>query len=157
MAKSTSSGISYCRYCAAVGPVLALAQPIPSEMVSELCAYKRRERFLAGSINVLSSAAAAPPIGSALQCCCGIELCTVGGAKGAPVGGALFTGNVALVDGAITMAADDEEEDDVDEDDDVVEEHEAVELLDAPELQGGLIDATEVPIPSIFEALHHCS
>lgn len=56
-----------------------------------------RERLRAGSIKFLSE----PPIGSALQCCCGMELCTVGGCIGAPVVGcALFTGKEALVDGA---------------------------------------------------------
>lgn len=65
---------------------------------------------------------------------------------------------MALVDGVITLAADE----DVDEEADVELEDEdppeAVELLDAPELQGGLTDETNAPTPRVEDGpLHHCS
>lgn len=85
---------------------------------SAVCAYKRRDRLRAGNIKLLSSI---PPIGRALQCCCGIELCTVGdGPNGAPVA-VEFTGKVALVNGACTMADDEDDDDGITEMDAVLQ------------------------------------
>lgn len=103
--------------------------------------------------------AAAPPTGSAPQCCCcGTELCTFGGwASVAPVVGALFTGKVALVDGACTMA-------DGDDDDEADDELEAEELLAGDVLgfnRGGelLAGPTIMAIdwPALVPVEHHWS
>lgn len=105
IASNTSSGSSYCKYWAAVGPRKVLPTlGGESRAGSTLTGYKRRDRLRAGNMKLLASE---PPIGSALQCCSGMELCTVGGCvSGAPVACVLLMGNDALVEGA-WMTADD--------------------------------------------------